>query len=78
MNEIHLSCISQGFAFVDRGDHRIGSVSRIDWPSQLDNGEIITEKRWEARRPWESAIVNPYGFPVFKTRKEAVNYLAEN
>lgn len=76
INTIHLSNISTGFAEVWRGDHTLGTVERIDWPHEV-HGIVETEKRWEARKPSELAIVNPFGFPTFATRREAADHLAK-
>lgn len=80
MSEIHLRCIYPGHASVYYGDHEIGEVNRIEWPDQRDDGEIqyvVMEEVWEARSVGEGAIVSPYSFPAFKTRKEAAAYLAD-
>lgn len=72
----HLSNISTGFAEVWRGDRILGTVERIDWPEET-NGTVEIEQRWEAREHHERFTVNPYGFPTFPTRREAVAYLTE-
>ena len=77
MSEIHLTGVRSGCAGVMRGSHNLGQVTRISWPVQRANGEVDSELRWEARAPWQIAQVNPYGFPTFTTRREAVAYLTE-
>lgn len=69
---IHLSNITTGHAEVWRGDHIIGSVESIDRPHVM-NGLAEIERRWEARR----ILSDSYSFSTFPTRREAVNYLAE-
>lgn len=59
------------------GSRDLGEVSRIICPVQLDNGEVSDELVWEARTPGQVGEVNPYSYPVFRTRAEAVAYLAE-
>ncbi len=73
---IHLSNISTGFAEIWRGDRILGTVERIDWPHEV-NGFVETEQRWEIRTPRNFGVVSPYSFPTASTRREAVNYLAE-
>lgn len=74
---IHLSNISTGYAEVRREDDKIlGTVERIDWPHEV-HGIVEIEQRWEARTPRNLGIVNPYGFPTFPTRREAVAYLTK-
>nr|DAI62816.1 MAG TPA: hypothetical protein [Caudoviricetes sp.] len=77
MSEIHLTGVRNGHAGVMRGSHNLGQVTRISWPIQRANGEVFSELRWEARAPWQIAEVNACGYPAFRTRAEAVAYLAE-
>ena len=77
MSEIHLTGVRSGRAGAMRGSHDLGQVARISWPVQRANGEVDVERCWEARAPWQIAQVNAYGYPAFRTRAEAVAYLAE-
>lgn len=77
MSEIHLTGVRSGCAGVMRGSHDLGQVTRISWPVRRANCEVSSELRWEARAPWQIAEVNAYGYPAFRTRAEAVAYLAE-
>ncbi|MEA5660465.1 MAG: hypothetical protein R5N75_10200 [Cutibacterium granulosum] len=72
----HLSNISTGFAEVWRGDHILGTVERVDWPHEV-NGFVEIGQRWEARAGKDRFTVNPFSFPSFMTRREAVDHLAE-
>lgn len=53
-----------------------GWVDRVDYPVSR-NGQMGSEKRWEARRPHELGVVNHFAFPTFATRREAAEYLAD-
>lgn len=55
------------------GHHR-GTVGKIDYPVSV-NGRVTVEQRWEARRPHEVLIVEPFSFPTFAAKCEAVSYL---
>ena len=75
---VKISTISRGSATVhDRETGKdLGWVCRIEWPTQLPNGEIEVKRVWEARKPHETLIVNDWGFPTFPTRREAAQHLA--
>lgn len=73
---IHLRNITDGYAEVWYGGHIIGTVERIKWPHEV-NGFVEIEQRWEIRTPHNFGIVSPYSFPTAPTRREAINYLAE-
>ena len=68
--------------FVRRGKRELGQVRKIRIPYQVitqDGTTDIMERRyWEARRPHQVLEVNPWGFPMFDTRREAVDHLANN
>ncbi len=59
---------------VYRAAELIGSVEKIEWPTQKD-GIVTVETRWEARRAHEMLMNNPFGFPTFATRRSAVEHL---
>lgn len=61
----------------DRTDGKShGQVERIAYPVSDRRGGVDLVTRWEARRPHEILINQAYGFPTFRTRAEAVHYLA--
>ena len=73
---INLRNITDEYAEVWRGDNIIGSVESFNWPQEV-NGFVEIEQRWEIRTPHNFGVVSPYSFPTASTRREAVNYLAE-
>lgn len=73
---IHLSNVSAEYAEVRRGYDIIGTVKRID-RLHVVNGLAKIEHRWEARRILDFFTFEPYSLSTFPTRREAVNYLAE-
>ena len=68
--------------FVRRGERDLGQVRKIRFPYQVINrdgtADIMERRCWEARRQHQVFEVNPWGFPMFDTRREAVDYLANN
>lgn len=69
--------ISRNGTVTDRQTGReLGNVHRIDWPTSRD-GQVNVERRWEARKPHQTLVVNHFGFPTFATRREAAEWLAQ-
>ena len=60
-----------GFATVERGGKTIGHITRNDLIGSPSFGE------WEAR-PAHDALTVGKSFPLFATRREAVEHVANN
>ena len=71
MQNITTNTLRAGFATVERGGKTIGHVTRNDMLGSAGFG------KWEAR-PVHDALTVGKSFPLFTTRREAVEHIASN
>ena len=71
MQNINLAHVRPGRVIVQRDGKTIGYVTRDDLIGSPSVG------KWEARPEHEALIVGK-SFPLFETRREAVEYVANN